>query len=188
MSAPTEAEATIAVEAAARKAWNLQRAELRDRGFPSPEFDHLDPMQQHRIREQVLLLVWAALEVLPRPSEIREQVADEIDAYAASETERTQWDGAPGLLGNWIGGIREGAKLARGELPPDVWPRQPADDPPAANEVPPGRCWQPAPGKPVGHPPSPWIPRCDLLAGHAGAHGCNSGPFGSGSWIWTDGE
>lgn len=116
MTAPTEGEATIAVDAAARKAWDLQRADLRDRGFPSPEFDDLDPMEQYRIREQVLPLVWAALEVLPRPSEIRNQVAEAIEAYADSETERTHWDGSPGLLGNWIGGIRDGAKLTRGEI------------------------------------------------------------------------
>ncbi|HXH77335.1 hypothetical protein [Nocardioides sp.] len=118
MTAPTEGEATVAVDAAARKAWDLQRAQLRDQGFPSPEFDDLDPMQQLQIRQQVLPIVWAALEAIPRPSEIRAQVAESIEAYADSEAERTEWDGAPGLLGNWIGGIRDGAKLTRGEISP----------------------------------------------------------------------
>lgn len=118
MSAPTEGEATIAVDAAARKAWDLHRAELREQGFATPEFDDLGPSERLRIRNQVLPLVWAALEVLPRPSEIRVQVAESIEAYADSETERTNWDGAPGLLGNWVGGIRDAAKVARGEIRP----------------------------------------------------------------------
>ena len=118
MTAPTEGESTIAVDAAARKAWDLHRAELRDQGFATPEFDDLGPAERLRIREQVLPLVWAALEVLPRPSEIREAIAVEIDAYADSESARTKWDGAPGLLGNWVGGIRDAAKLTRGEAYP----------------------------------------------------------------------
>lgn len=119
MTAPSEGEATIAVDAAARKAWDLQRAELRDRGFPSPEFDDLDPMERHRIRNQVLPLVWAALEVLPRPSEIRNQVAESIEAYAeATRTQDTWWEPLADARSNWIGALHRAAQVARGENVP----------------------------------------------------------------------
>lgn len=70
MSAPSEAEATLAVDAAARKAWDLHRIELRDQGFATPDFDALGPAEKLRVREQVLPLVWAALEAIARPRDI----------------------------------------------------------------------------------------------------------------------
>lgn len=78
MSAPSEAEATIAVDAAARKAWDLQREALRDQGYATPEFDALAPAEKLRVREQVLPFVWAALEALERPdlARVRALVSD----------------------------------------------------------------------------------------------------------------
>jgi hypothetical protein len=46
-------------------------------------------------------------------AEQRESIAAEIEAYAVSEAERTDWDGSPGLLGNWVGGIKDAARIAR---------------------------------------------------------------------------
>lgn len=77
---PSEHEGTVAVDAAARKAWA---------GQPYSEktsFDELDVLQQNRFREAVLPLVWAALEALPDRSkaalieaaqDYREHVHDE---------------------------------------------------------------------------------------------------------------
>ncbi|WP_311208757.1 MULTISPECIES: hypothetical protein [unclassified Aeromicrobium] len=47
----------------------------------------------------------------------QESAALHIDAHADAEAERTGWDGSPGLLGNWVNGIRDGARLLRGEVP-----------------------------------------------------------------------
>ena len=44
---------------------------------------------------------------------VAESIAQSIEVEAQRESDRVKWDGSPGLLGNWIGGIREGAKLAR---------------------------------------------------------------------------
>lgn len=46
------------------------------------------------------------------------RTAELIDEYAESEAVRTRWDGTPGILGNWVNGIRDGARLLRGELRP----------------------------------------------------------------------
>lgn len=83
MTAPSEAEATIAVDAAARKAWDLQREALRDQGYATPEFDALAPAERLRVREQVLPLVWAALESLERkdPAD-RPDFAAVLEAHA----------------------------------------------------------------------------------------------------------
>lgn len=72
MSAPSEAEATIAVDAAARKAWEDYRQEKRAHGggYVPPPFDELDKPAQRNLREQVLPIVWAALEAIARPRDI----------------------------------------------------------------------------------------------------------------------
>ena len=44
---------------------------------------------------------------------IAQSIAQAIEDEAQRESDRVKWDGSPGLLGNWIGGIRVGAKLAR---------------------------------------------------------------------------
>lgn len=87
MSALSEAEATIAVDAAARKAWDLQRVELRDQGYATPEWDALAPTQQLRVREQVLPLVWAALEAVAKPRDIIRAAAmlEAADLVAAKD-------------------------------------------------------------------------------------------------------
>lgn len=43
------------------------------------------------------------------------QHAAEIDAYADAEAKRLEWTGAPGEIGNWVEGIRDAARLLRGE-------------------------------------------------------------------------
>lgn len=87
MTAPSEAEATIAVDAAARKAWDLQREALRDQGYATPEFDALAPTEQLRVREQVLPLVWAALEATTRPRHVIRAAAllEAADLVAAKD-------------------------------------------------------------------------------------------------------
>jgi hypothetical protein len=60
MTGPSEAAATIAVEAAARAVWEQQRA---GQGFDAT-WDDLDPVQQLRIRNSILRPAWAALEAL----------------------------------------------------------------------------------------------------------------------------
>lgn len=87
MSAPSEAEAIIAVDAAARKAWDLQRVALRDQGYATPEFDALAPAEKLRVREQVLPLVWAALEAIARPRDIIRAAAllEAADLVAAKD-------------------------------------------------------------------------------------------------------
>lgn len=56
---PTEHEGTVAVDAAARVAYERHRLDHRT------EFDDLDPHVQNMWRETVLAPVWAALEALP---------------------------------------------------------------------------------------------------------------------------
>lgn len=110
MSAPGEAEATIAVDAAARKAWDLRREELRDQGYATPEFDALAATEQLRVREQVLPLVWAALSAIERPAEARNRAADEIDALI-KEME-------PSTSSTWLGGMRQAVAVVRGAVFP----------------------------------------------------------------------
>lgn len=85
---PTEHEATVAVDAAARAAYAAYQNSLPE-GVTSPAFDDLDPMQRNRFREVVLPLVWPALEALPDRSAVawdegwRAAYADHRDkAYA----------------------------------------------------------------------------------------------------------
>lgn len=63
-----EGEATVAVEAAARKAYETN-VENRRRVFPPGVkfrgWDELDPITKNGWREDVLPLIWAALEALP---------------------------------------------------------------------------------------------------------------------------
>lgn len=119
MSATGEADATRAVDAAARKAWELHRDAQRDGGWETlPPFDDLDPAQQRNVKEQVLPLVWAALEVIPSASEVREQVARDLERHATAEAAQTNWGGTPAEQRGFVGGIREGARVARGEVLP----------------------------------------------------------------------
>lgn len=68
---PTEAAATAAVDAAARKHWETFKAGLEkqraDERLVLPPFDELHPVQQLAQREAVLPLVWEALKALPDP-------------------------------------------------------------------------------------------------------------------------
>lgn len=68
---PTEAAATKAVEAVARKAFEDSRAEVaRQTGIDSdlyPSWDDAGPVIQHQWRDRVLPLVWATIEALPDP-------------------------------------------------------------------------------------------------------------------------
>jgi hypothetical protein len=63
---PTEDAATKAVDAAARKVWELNRGALT-RSLSSLDFDDLPVERQLEIRNSVLTVVWAALEALPDP-------------------------------------------------------------------------------------------------------------------------
>lgn len=119
MSATGEADATRAVDAAARKVWDDQRESARAGGWPvPPEFDALDKPTQRNIKEQVLPIVWAALEVVPSASEIREQLARDLERHANAEAAQKSWGGTPAELRGWVGGLREGARVARGEVCP----------------------------------------------------------------------
>jgi hypothetical protein len=66
---PTEHEATVAVEAAARAAFRVQLAETAEQTQISIErysdWDDIGPVAQLGWRQQVLPLVWAALEAIP---------------------------------------------------------------------------------------------------------------------------
>lgn len=59
---PTEHEATVAVDAAARALWASVNAQMQ---LPLPPFDQLSPLEQNHFREDALPLVWAALGALP---------------------------------------------------------------------------------------------------------------------------
>lgn len=63
---PTEAAATAAVDAAARKAWDDVRGALTP-SLSRTEFDDLPVERRLEIRNGVLGMVWAALEALPDP-------------------------------------------------------------------------------------------------------------------------
>lgn len=73
---PTEQEGTVAVDAAARTAWDLQRKAAEAAGVPTAgPWENLGPLDQNYYREAVLPLVWAALEALPdRRESVLEQV------------------------------------------------------------------------------------------------------------------
>lgn len=43
------------------------------------------------------------------------RIADAIEAEAKAEAIRLEWDGAPGMVGNWIGGFTEAARIARAD-------------------------------------------------------------------------
>lgn len=65
-----EAAMTAALDAAARKAWELsceERAKSYPPGTRFPDYDELLPMAKHRFAEQVMPIVWAALSALPDP-------------------------------------------------------------------------------------------------------------------------
>lgn len=67
---PTEEAATLAVDAAAKAAYD-DNIKARKEVFPPsatfPEWDDLHPTEKLQIRESVLPLVWAALAALPDP-------------------------------------------------------------------------------------------------------------------------
>lgn len=109
MSTPSEAEATIAVDAAARKAWDLRRAALRDQGYATPEFDALGPGEKLRVREQVLPLVWAALESLERPAAAPEHIRPDFAAVLADHA------------GCRLNDSRDGFYASAGETGQDFW-------------------------------------------------------------------
>jgi hypothetical protein len=62
------------------------------------------------LRDAEIALVAAAPALLAAE---RDRVALAIKQYADAEASRTEWDGAPGLLGNWVNGIRDAARIAR---------------------------------------------------------------------------
>ena len=50
---------------------------------------------------------------------ILEHIATKIDELAEAEARRSGWDGMAGPLGNWVHGIREGARFIRRGLVDD---------------------------------------------------------------------
>lgn len=73
---PTEHEATVAVDAAARRFWKAQQDSFALQGAPGAleDFDALDRLQQVEVKQHVLPFVWAALEALPdRTLSLREE-------------------------------------------------------------------------------------------------------------------
>lgn len=63
---PTEHEGTVAVDAAARVAWDRQRKAAESAGVTTAgDWENLNAMDQNYYREVVLPMVWAALEALP---------------------------------------------------------------------------------------------------------------------------
>lgn len=70
---PTEAAATAAVEAAAKKAYDME-VEVRRHAFPPGvifrEWEQIEPAQKIRLRVAVLPLVWAALGAVPDPRHV----------------------------------------------------------------------------------------------------------------------
>ena len=67
---PRESDATVAVEAAARKIYEISVAnhrEIAPTGTQFAEYDDLDPMLKLSYREAALPAVWAALSALPDP-------------------------------------------------------------------------------------------------------------------------
>jgi hypothetical protein len=120
MGATSEADATRAVDAAARKAWEDHRREkLAEGGWYTPStWDELDKAAQRNAKEQVLPIVWAVLQVIPSATEVREQVARDLEKHANAEAAQTNWGGTPAEQRGFVGGIREGARVARGEVVP----------------------------------------------------------------------
>lgn len=67
---PRESDATVAVDAAARKLYDDMVAEhhkLSNEGPFFPHWDLLEPTTKLGYRQQVLTVVWAALSALPDP-------------------------------------------------------------------------------------------------------------------------
>lgn len=67
---PREADATVAVEAAARKTYEdgmAARAEVYPEGTQFTPWDDLGPVGKLEVRNAVLPIVWAALAALPDP-------------------------------------------------------------------------------------------------------------------------
>lgn len=83
---PTEAAATAAVEAVARKAYEDQRRatveETRIAIELFPDWDHIGPVVQLQWRERVLPLVWATIAALPDP-----RFATWTEGYAAGRSD-----------------------------------------------------------------------------------------------------
>ena len=63
---PRESDATVALHAAAAKAWDLNRGALPP-SMSEVAFDELPKVTQHEIKNSVLAVVWAALAALPDP-------------------------------------------------------------------------------------------------------------------------
>lgn len=61
---PTEAAATAAVDAVAKKMYEQQ---AESAGYDLPSWEDADPMVQLRAREAVLPLVWQVIAALPDP-------------------------------------------------------------------------------------------------------------------------
>lgn len=74
--------------------------------------------QRRLLRESAEAALAAAAPILLAAE--RERIATAIEAEADSESARTGWDGAPGELGNWIGGIKTAAAIARTPGGPDA--------------------------------------------------------------------
>ena len=67
---PREADATIAVEAAAKAQYDALVTKRREIFPPSvvfPDWDDLDMVMKRNIKDEVLVPVWAALSALPDP-------------------------------------------------------------------------------------------------------------------------
>ena len=65
---PTEHEGTVAVDAAARKFWELQERAIHEQtngAVTGPSWEQLNHLKRNEVRQHVLPLVWAALEALP---------------------------------------------------------------------------------------------------------------------------
>lgn len=82
---PTEQEGTVAVDAAARWLYEATRPST----FPTPTFEQIGAMAQNSLREQMLPLVWAALEALP---DRRQGVLDVLAAQDPEPETFLMWD------------------------------------------------------------------------------------------------
>lgn len=92
---PTEDAATRAVDAAARKIYEISVANQREITDPEvqfAEFDDLDPALKLAYREAALPAVWAALEDLPDPRRTAWELGYSSGFRSGADLDRTEPD------------------------------------------------------------------------------------------------
>lgn len=98
---PTEEAATVAVDAAARHSYEAGRAKALESleraaqtGASIPEWDALHPVAKQAVKNEVLPVVWAALQALPDP---RYAVYEEgyADGYGVHPGDQSHPNGNP---------------------------------------------------------------------------------------------